>query len=130
MVLNDPVANVLSHIQNYEKIGRKEIVLNHSSKVIKELLRVLNENSYIGSSEVIESNRGEKLRLNLLNHINKCGVIKPRFSVKKDEYDKFEKRFLPAKGFGILILSTSQGIMTNDEAKDKGIGGRLLAYCY
>ena len=130
MVLNDPIANILSHILNYEKSGKKEITLNHSSKVIREVLRVMNDNSYIGASEEIDNGKGGIIKLNLLNIINKCGVIKPNFQIKKSEFDKFEKRFLPAKGFGILIISTSQGIMTNDQAKEKGIGGKLLAYCY
>ena len=62
--------------------------------------------------------------------INKCGVIKPRFSVKKNEYEKFEKRYLPAHGFGIIIVSTPKGLMMHDEAIEKGLGGKLIAYCY
>ena len=66
----------------------------------------------------------------LEGNINKCGVIKPRHAVKKDEFEKFEKRYLPAKNFGILILTTPEGIMTHHDAKERGIGGRLLAYMY
>ena len=58
------------------------------------------------------------------------GAIKPRFAVKATEYEKFEKRYLPAKGFGILIVSTVKGLMTHYEAKQQGLGGRLIAYCY
>ncbi len=47
-----------------------------------------------------------------------------------EEFEKFEKRFLPAKDFGFLILSTSKGIMTHLAAKEKSIGGKLLAYVY
>jgi small subunit ribosomal protein S8 len=130
MSLNDPLANILSHILNYERDGKKEIVLNHSSKVIKEVLRVMNDHGYIGAYDYIEDGKGGMIKLSLLNNINKCGVIKPNFQIKKVDYDKFEKRYLPAKGFGILILSTSQGIMTNDQAKEKGIGGKLISYCY
>ena len=50
--------------------------------------------------------------------------------MKKDGFEKFERRYLPAKGFGILIVSTSIGMMTNEEAKIKMIGGKLLAYVY
>lgn len=130
MTLNDPVANVLSHITNYEKIGRKEIILNHSSKVIKEILRIMNENNYIGSYEEIENGKGGVIKLHLLNNINKCGVIKPNFQIKKIDFNKYEKRFLPAKDFGILIISTSKGIMTNNQARELGVGGKLLAFCY
>jgi len=50
--------------------------------------------------------------------------------VQKGNYEKFEKRYLPAKDFGMIIVSTNQGIMTHIEAKEKGLGGRLLAYVY
>ena len=130
MTLNDPLANVLSHITNFEKIGRKDISLNHCSKVINEVLRVMKDHEYIGDLQTTEDGKEGIITLNLLNNINKCGVIKPRFQLKKEDFEKFEKRFLPAKDFGILIISTSQGIMTNNQAKEKGIGGKLLAYCY
>jgi small subunit ribosomal protein S8 len=57
-------------------------------------------------------------------------VIQPRFFVKKDEYEKWEKRYLPARGFGIMIVSTSKGVMSQKEAESLKIGGRLLGYVY
>ena len=44
--------------------------------------------------------------------------------------DKWESRYLPAKNFGLLILTTTKGILSQDEAKKNGIGGKLLAYVY
>ena len=129
-MLNDPLANALSNILNKENAKTKECLIKPSSKIIKEVLKIMKNNYYIGEFKEIEDSKGNMLSVQLLNKINKCGVIKPRFSIKKDGYEKFEKRFLPAKGFGILIISTPQGIMTNDEAKKKFIGGKLLAYCY
>jgi len=129
-MLNDPLANALSIILNKENARIKECIIKPSSKVIKEVLKIMKDNYYIGEFEEIKDAKGNMLSVQLLNKINKCGVIKPRFSVKKEGYEKFEKRFLAAKNFGILIVSTPQGIMINDEAKKKGIGGKLLAYCY
>jgi small subunit ribosomal protein S8 len=129
-MLNDPLANALSNILNKENAKTKECLIKPSSKIIKEVLKIMKDNYYVGEFKEIEDSKGNMLSVQLLNKINKCGVIKPRFSVKKDGYEKFEKRFLPAKDFGILIVSTPQGIMTNDEAKKKSIGGKLLAYCY
>lgn len=129
-MLNDPLANVLSYINNHEKIGRKEITVANNSKVIRKILDILNANNYLGSYTEIDDGKGKLLNINLLGNVNKTGVIKPRFNVKKDEYEKFEKRYLPAKDFGIIIVSTSKGMMTHNEAKTQGLGGRLICYCY
>jgi len=130
MVLNDPLANVLASIVNYEKVGKKELEIKISSKMIKNVLSILKDHLYIGEYNSTIDNRGESLKINLLGNVNRCGVIKPRFSVKKDGYEKFEKRFLPARGFGFLIVSTPQGLMIHEDAKVKNVGGRLIAYIY
>ena len=129
-MLNDPLANVLSYINNHEKLGRKEILVANNSKVIRTILSIFNENNYLGEFKEIDDGKGKVLAINLLGNINKTGVIKPRFNVKKTDYEKFEKRYLPAKDFGVIIVSTSQGMMTHSQAKEKGLGGRLICYCY
>ena len=130
MSLNDTLSNALSLILNNEKIGKSKCMIKPVSKVIKKVLDIMNENNYIGDFTEIKDEKGNILVVNSLGNINKCGAIKPRYSVKKDEFEKFEKRYLPAKDFGIIIISTSKGIMTHTEAKKKGIGGVLLSYCY
>lgn len=130
MSLNDPLANALSHILNCERKNIKETTIKPVSKITKKILAILQENYFIGSSEIVENKKGGYIKINLIGNINKCGVIKPRFSVTLDEFEKFEKRYLPAKNIGIIIISTSKGIMTHKEAMKKNIGGKLLAYCY
>lgn len=130
MSLNDPLANALSLIMNGERTKKIECLIKPISKLIKDTLGVLRDNGYVGSIEEVEDSRGNFLKLNLLGTINKCGAIKPRFAVKKNEFERFEKVYLPAKDFGLIIVSTPQGVMTHAEAKKKNIGGRLLAYCY
>jgi len=129
-MLNDPLANALSKILNNERIGRGNCLISPSSVMIRKVLDLLNAEGYIGKYEEVTKARGGVLNLNLLGRINNCGVIKPRFTVKKDGFRKFEKRFLLADGFGIIIISTNQGIFTHQEAKKKGIGGKLMAFCY
>lgn len=129
MSLNDPLANALSLILNRENISKKEGTIK-SSKMVKTVLSIMKDNLYIGEFNEVEDGKGNVLIVNLLGKINKCGVIKPRFQVKVDEIEKFEKRYLLAKDFGIIIISTSKGVMTHKEAKEKNLGGRLIAYCY
>ena len=129
-MLNDPLAAALTKIINAEKVGKKEVLIRPASKMIKKVLEIMNEHNYIGSFEETDDGKGGVLKLNLIGNINKCGVIKPRFSAKKHNFEKWEKRYLPAKDFGIILISTSQGVLTHNLAKEKGTGGRLLAYCY
>lgn len=129
-MMNDPIANVLSALKTYEKVGKRELLVHPVSNLLKKTLDIMKDEGYVGELEVVSSGRGGVGKLNLLGNINNCGVIKPRFSVAADEFIKFEKRYLPAKGVGIIIVSTSQGVMTHTEAIKKGIGGRLIAYCY
>ncbi|WP_297436786.1 30S ribosomal protein S8 [Thermococcus sp.] len=130
MTLLDPLANALSHITNSERVGKNEVYLKPASKLMGEVLRVMQENGYIGEFEFIDDGRAGIYRVQLIGKINKTGAIKPRFPVKATEYETWEKRFLPAFEFGILIVSTSQGVMAHKEAIEKGIGGRLIAYVY
>ncbi|MBI4451736.1 30S ribosomal protein S8 [Candidatus Woesearchaeota archaeon] len=129
-MLNDPLATVLSCIQSHENIGRHEVLVQPASKTIRKVLDIMNKAGYVGAAEEVTPGRGGVLKVNLLGAINKCGVIKPRYAVKTDDYEKFEKRYLPAKFVGIIIVSTSSGVMTHDEAKQRNMGGRLVAYCY
>ena len=130
MSLNDPLANALSHIMMEDKKGKKEILLRNNSKIIREVLNILKDNKYIGDFEVIEDNKSGRIKVNLIGAINKLGVIKPRYSVKLENYVKFEKRYLLAFGFGFLIVSTNQGLMTQEQATEKKLGGKLIAYVY
>ncbi|MBI3026803.1 30S ribosomal protein S8 [Candidatus Woesearchaeota archaeon] len=129
-MLNDPLANVMSLILNNQAVGTSECTIKPVSKVIKDILKVMKENDYVGDFKEIEDGKGNYIKLILTGNINKCGVIKPRYSVKNKEFEKFEKRYLPAKDLGILFVSTPNGIITHYNAKSKKIGGRLLAYCY
>ncbi|OGI11944.1 30S ribosomal protein S8 [Candidatus Micrarchaeota archaeon RBG_16_36_9] len=126
---HDLLSDVLSGIKNGDKNGKREAITPFS-KLIKDVLLILQKQNYIGDFEKIDDKKGGRVKIQLLGKINDCNSIKPRFYVKKDGYDKWEKRYLPAISLGFLILSTPQGIMTHDVAKEKGIGGTLLAFIY
>ncbi|OYT31675.1 MAG: 30S ribosomal protein S8 [Thermofilum sp. ex4484_79] len=130
MVMMDTLANALATIMNNEVRGKKECLVYPASKFIARVLRAMQRAGYIGEFEFIDDGRSGKLRIQLLGRINKCGVIKPRFPVKHNEFEEWEKKYLPAKNIGILIVSTPQGVLTHYEAKEKGIGGVLVAYVY
>jgi len=129
MTLVDPIANALVIIKNAEYAGKSECTIHPASKPIGNILKVMKDEGYIDEFEFIDD-KGGKFTVKLRGKINKCGAVKPRYSVKKGEFEKWEKRYLPARDFGILILSTPEGIMSHKEAKNKGTGGVLLAYVF
>ncbi len=129
-MLNDPLAAAMAKIMNAEKVGKREVVIRPTSSLLKRVFGLLQEHNYIGSFEEVVDGNVAVLRVNLLGNINKCGVIKPRFSTKRLEYEKWEKRYLPARDFGVIVVSTPHGVMTHIQAKEKNTGGKLLAFCY
>ena len=128
-MLHDTLADALSTIKNAEKVGKSSCVTN-SSKVIKAVLQIMQDRGYIGAYEYIDDGRGGKFQIELKGKIIDCNAIKPRYNAKTTEFEKWEKRYLPAREFGILILSTPKGIVDHKKAKQLRTGGKLLAYIY
>ncbi|MCD6203457.1 MAG: 30S ribosomal protein S8 [Methanophagales archaeon] len=130
MSLNDPLADALSHIKNTERVGKMECSIKPASKLIGNVLGVMKEGGYIEEFEYIEDGKGGVFKVKLRGRINNCNAIKPRFFVRVREYEKWEKRFLPARDFGMLIVTTSKGVMSHNKAIEAGLGGQLLAFVY
>lgn len=127
---SDPLNDAMSIMRNAVTVGKSECYIRPSSKLIGRVLKVMQDHGYINQFEYIEDGRAGQFRVMLKGAINNCGVIKPRYSVKKSDLEKFESRYLPAQDFGVLILTTTEGVITQTEAKELGVGGKLLAYVY
>jgi len=126
----DTLANGLTSVMNNELRRQRECVISPASKLLGRVLRVMQLNGYIGEFEFVDDGRSGKFKVQLLGRVNKCGAIKPRFSIEADEFELWEKEFLPARDVGLLVVSTPQGVLSHREAKEKKIGGRLLAFIY
>jgi small subunit ribosomal protein S8 len=124
------LANLFTTIYNNETRRKKECIVSPSSRFASEILRAMQKARYIGEFEQVDDNRQGKFRIQLLAKINKCGIITPRFSVKSGGYLNWERQFLPAYNMGVLLVSTSKGIMTHHEAQEQGIGGVLVGYVF
>jgi small subunit ribosomal protein S8 len=127
---NDALADALTILRNAERSGKTEATVAPASKLIGRVLKVMQDQGYIGPFEYVDDGRGGKYNVTLAGTINNCGVIKPRTAIKKADFDAWESRFLPARDFGSLILSTTHGVIDQYKAKEVGTGGRLLAYVY
>ena len=128
-MLHDPLADAISAIRNAEKAGKRECTIGKNTKLIREVLSQMQKTGYLEKFEVVDTARGGKIKVILSGKINSCKVIVPRFFVKKDEYEQWEKQFLPASGVGILLVSTSKGLISHKEVRGK-LGGALVAYVY
>jgi small subunit ribosomal protein S8 len=129
-MLTDPIADALSNMKNQENAGNLNCVIRPASKLLGSVLKIFKDYGYLKDFEFVQDGKGGRFKVTLSGNLNDCGVIRPRYATKKLSFEKYEKRFLPATGFGLLVVSTSQGIMSHEEAKEKEIGGRLLCYVY
>lgn len=127
---HDPLNDAMTTMRNAEMAGKRRCVIRPASKLISRVLDVMREYQYVGDFEFVDQGRGGELRVTLLGNINNCGIIKPRASVKKGEMDRFEAVYLPAQDFGVLIVTTTEGVVSHSKAKQLGVGGKLLAYVY
>ena len=62
--------------------------------------------------------------------LNKCRSVKPRYYVKINEIEKYLRRFLPSRNFGVLVISTNKGLISHVDAINQKIGGSIIAYFY
>lgn len=121
----DVIADTLNKMLNASKAGKSSLSVKRHSKLLLLVLAIAKLKGYVKNYRV------ENNILNIeIGRLNVCQVIKPRFVVKVDEIEKYVKRYLPAKDIGIIIISTSQGLMTHQTAQEKNIGGSLIAYLY
>ena len=127
---SDPLNDAMSIIKNAALVGKRNCLINPSSKLIGRVLKVMQESGYINAFEFIEDGRAGVFKVDMKGTINNCGVIKPRYSIKRTELDKWESRYLPAQDFGVLILTTTEGVVSHMKARELGVGGKLLAYVY
>lgn len=123
----DLLTDAITIIRNAEN-ARKVSCKVPKTKLVERILKVMKDEGYIKDYKILDEER--KIEVQLAGKINYCKTIKPRLPVKLSEFQKFEERFLPAADFGILIVSTSQGVMTHKDAIRNKIGGRLLAFVY
>lgn len=130
MTGNDPLSDALSGLNNAESVGHLRHTIQPASNLIRDVLTVLVEYDYIDDFEYVEDGKAGKFEVELKGAINQCGVIKPRYSVRKDDYEKWEKRYLPAQNYGVLVVTTSRGVKSHYAARTEGVGGQVIGYAY
>jgi small subunit ribosomal protein S8 len=130
MTANDPLANALSGLDNAESVGHLRHTVSPASKQIGQVLEVFYDRGYIDGFEREDDGKAGEFEVELNGRMNECGPVKPRYSAGVEDFEKWEKRFLPARDFGALVVTTSHGVMSHYEAREQGIGGQIIAYVY
>ncbi|MBD3398528.1 30S ribosomal protein S8 [Candidatus Micrarchaeota archaeon] len=125
----DLLGDAMNTIKTHENAGVEECSVR-ASKLVGEILKLFKEHGYVKEYSFKDDGKGGRYVIKLGGHINDCGVIKPRVPVKKGEWAKVEQMHIPGVGVGIIVVSTPLGVVTNREAQEKQIGGRLLAFVY
>jgi small subunit ribosomal protein S8 len=121
----DILSDALNQMLNAKKAGIKIVRIKRHSKLLLSVLAIAKMKDYVKNYSV-ENN----ILTIELGKINKCQAIKPRFIVKTESIEKYSKRYLPAKDIGVIIVSTSKGLMSHTTALEKNLGGCLIAYFY
>ena len=130
MTANDPLSNALSAIDNAERVGHLQHTVEPASNLIGSVLEVFYDRGYVDGFELVDDGKAGQFEVELKGAINECGAVRPRHSAGANEFEKWEKRFLPARDYGTLVATTSQGIMSHYEAREQGVGGQVIAYVY
>ncbi|MGV9173806.1 MAG: 30S ribosomal protein S8 [Promethearchaeia archaeon] len=125
----NPLADAMNMLKNAEAARKKEVLISPASKLTQRVLRIFQKYAYIGEFERYDDGRQGKFKVSLLGKINECKKLL-RLNYKVDQLPALERKHLPAPGFGLVIISTNQGLMTTREAEEKNIGGVAIAFVY
>lgn len=131
MQITDPIADMLTRIRN-ANIAKHETVDIPASNMKKAIAKILNDEGYIKSYQIIEDGKQGVIRVTL-KYSGKEKVISGIKRVSKPGlrmYAPAEELPRVLKGLGIAIISTSKGIMTDKEARKQHIGGEVLAFVW
>ncbi|MBU0894335.1 MAG: 30S ribosomal protein S8 [Nanoarchaeota archaeon] len=123
----DIVADALNNIKNAKKAGKETIEIKIISNVLIEILKIMKQKNIIKKYKINSKNKSLQITI---GDLHECKAIKPRFTVKKTQIEKYRRRYLPSRQIGTLIISTNKGLVTHEEAQEENIGGCLIAYFY
>ena len=124
---HDIVADALNMIRNAKKAKKETIKIDRISNLLIEILKIMKQKGAIQRYKIEKETKSVQLTI---GDLFDCKAIKPRFTIKKEDIEKYKRRYLPSRNIGVLIISTNKGLMTHEEAEEEKIGGCLIAYFY
>jgi small subunit ribosomal protein S8 len=131
-MLTDPISDYLTRIRNALTADHTEVEIP-SSRLKKEMSRILTEQGYIESFEIEPTAVGEVIKIQLKYTEDRRPVISGMRRVSRPGRRRYANQTQVPRvqgGMGTAIVSTSSGVMTGHEAKAKGVGGEVVAYVW
>lgn len=125
--MNDPISDMLTRIRNATKVRHEKVKVSYSN-LKSEVLKILKKEGYIENFKKVKNNKIEELEIVLLYHNNTGRITDLKKISKSSQRIYVDKKNIPnsKQGLGVVIISTSKGLMTNKEAKRQGVGGEVL----
>jgi len=131
MVSTDPIADMLTRIRNAIAVRKNEVVLPHS-KVKEAVANLLKDSGFVAEVKVTDAKIGKTLKV-VINGEGENARITEIVRLSKPGrrmYTGSDKIPVVKRGRGVVIVSTSKGMMTGAEAKKQGVGGELICKVY
>ena len=128
----DPIADLLTRIRNANSANHDSLEIS-ASRIKLEVVKILQREGFIKSFEVVKQVPQNKIKVNLKYGAKREKVITNLKRISKPGlrvYCGKEESPRVLRGLGIAIVSTSQGVMTDREARKRGVGGEILAYVW
>ena len=132
MSMTDPIADMLTRVRNANSAGKQTVSMPSSKKLV-EIARIMAEEGYIAGYEVIDGEPRATLEIAMKYGPRKAKTIRGIKRISKPGLRIYAgKDELPRVlgGLGTAIISTSNGVMTDRDARIKGIGGEVVAYIW
>ncbi|KAF2135439.1 uncharacterized protein K452DRAFT_260668 [Aplosporella prunicola CBS 121167] len=128
----DLLKDTLEKIVNAQKRGKRELTINASSKLVLGFLNVMQKHGYIKAIEELDNQRNNKLLVQLdgKHQLKKAEAVSTSLAIKTRDIKKWTNRLISSCQVGYVVLTTSAGIMDQEEAKEKRVGGKVLGFFY
>lgn len=123
----DIVADALNAMQNAKKSKKEIIKIERISNLLIEILKIMKQKGAIKRYKIDGKNKSLEITI---GELYECKAIKPRFTVDKNQIERYRRRYLPSRQIGTLIISTNKGLIDHEIAQKEKIGGCLIAYFY
>jgi small subunit ribosomal protein S8 len=131
-MLTDPIADYLTRVRNALRADHPEVEVP-ASRLKKEMTRILVEQGYVNAYEVEPTSVGESIKISLKYTEDRDPVIQGMRRISRPGRRRYVGGGEVPRvqgGMGTAIISTSSGVMTGHEAKEKGVGGEVIAYVW